>query len=903
MSKFHHTVLLLILISGILTNCQALRKIGINDTSYDVVIIGGGASGISAGLQSARMGVRTLIIEPTPWLGGMITAAGVSAFDGNHDIAGGIFREFRDSLYAHYGGADQVATGWVSNTLFEPHVGNRIFKNMARREKNLTIHFSTDFEKINYGQGGWKIIANQDNRSIEYRAKVLIDATELGDVSSYLDVPADIGMDSGKSTDEWFAPEEANDIIQDLTYVAILKDYGEGVDKTIAKPENYDPKEFDCCCDTKDPSHTGPPLIDCAKMLQYGRLPQNKFMINWPNCGNDLYLHIIRDDKKTREIKLQAAKDITWRFLYYLQTELGYKNLGIADDEYETADGLPWIPYHRESRRIKGVSRLLVQHITKPFDQVQAYYRTGIAVGNYPIDHHHKKNPSAPNIDFINIKAPAYNIPLGSLIPASVEHLIVAEKSISVSNIVNGATRLQPVVLGIGQAVGSLAAIAAVKGVTPQRVPIREVQQALLTHGALIMPYIDVPVTDPHFASIQRIGATGILKGTGVAYLWANETWFYPDQIVNEYELVEGLRPMYPILKTKWDARGKPLKIDYLRQVLQTIDVSIDERKMETAFSSGGMAWNKDRALSRRELAYLLDSLIKPFSAPIDHDGNYLHEDSDAHGMTKPVLADSMRFFGASWVFDTIATGVIHQYYHFNDRELFESNQHLHMLRVAKKNSSVQWAIASAGDRLLPTSAQAKEVNALVAVNGSFFDMRQGGSVNFIRQNGITTDTALLGKSVSPYGAHQQGVVAFDHDRFDILKRAKATSGKWEESLPYPNIMESGPLLLYKGAKEALPENPFNDNRHPRSCVCITDEEVIALSADGRNANAQGLSLHELTRILTWLGCSEALNLDGGGSTSFYRHGKGIVNMPCDNRQWDHLGERSVSNILYVKKH
>ena len=43
----------------------------------DVLIVGGGASGISAGLQSARMGVRTVIIEETPWLGGMLTSAGV----------------------------------------------------------------------------------------------------------------------------------------------------------------------------------------------------------------------------------------------------------------------------------------------------------------------------------------------------------------------------------------------------------------------------------------------------------------------------------------------------------------------------------------------------------------------------------------------------------------------------------------------------------------------------------------------------------------------------------------------------------------------------------------------------------------------------------------------------------
>ena len=56
---------------------------------YDVVIVGGGASGTAAGLQAARMGARTLIVEEFDWLGGMLTSAGVSATDGNYRLRGG----------------------------------------------------------------------------------------------------------------------------------------------------------------------------------------------------------------------------------------------------------------------------------------------------------------------------------------------------------------------------------------------------------------------------------------------------------------------------------------------------------------------------------------------------------------------------------------------------------------------------------------------------------------------------------------------------------------------------------------------------------------------------------------------------------------------------------------------
>jgi hypothetical protein len=134
------------------------------------------------------------------------------------------------------------------------------------------------------------------------------------------------------------------------------------------------------------------------------------------------------------------------------------RNLGLADDEFPTKDLLAFYPYHRESRRLRGLVRMNVKHISSPYTTEDALYRTGIAVGDYPIDHHHKKNAAAPqHLDFYPI--PSFNIPLGALIPANYSNFIVAEKSISVSNIVNGTTRLQPCVMQIGQADGTLAAI------------------------------------------------------------------------------------------------------------------------------------------------------------------------------------------------------------------------------------------------------------------------------------------------------------------------------------------------------------------------------------------------------------------------------------------------------------
>ena len=121
----------------------------------DVLVVGGGTSGVAAGLQSARMGARTFIIEETDWLGGMLTAAGVSAVDGNYRLRAGIWGEFLDSLVMHYGGSDSLKTGWVSNVLFEPAVGNDLFHRMAAAEPLLTVKHGTAFVDARREKGRW----------------------------------------------------------------------------------------------------------------------------------------------------------------------------------------------------------------------------------------------------------------------------------------------------------------------------------------------------------------------------------------------------------------------------------------------------------------------------------------------------------------------------------------------------------------------------------------------------------------------------------------------------------------------------------------------------------------------------------------------------------------------------
>lgn len=591
----------------------------------DVIIIGGGASGTTAAVQAARLGVKVVVVEETVWLGGMLTSAGVSAIDGNHRLPSGLWGEFRQHLYDHYGGPAAVETGWVSNTLFEPSVGNRILKKMVAEESNIEVLYESKWSNVQRTDQGWRVeVKPKSGRKITLEGKVLIDATELGDVMASLDVPYYLGMDSKSLTNEPFALEEGNDIVQDLTYVITLRDFGEGADKTIKRPKNYNKEEFDGCCDVSDPATFNQDNNDCFKMLTYGRLPNNKFMINWPKKGNDIYLNIVEKTPTERAKLLEEAKQMTLRFVYYIQHELGFKNLGIDYDEYPTKDGFPMIPYHRESRRLQGKSLFALQHVMTPFDTPEAYYRTGVVVGDYTIDHHHYKYGNAPEIDFVKIRVPSYNVPMGSLIPKNFEGLIVAEKSIGVSNIVNGATRLQPVVLGIGQASGVIAALAVKNNLQPSQVPIRDVQSILLDNNAYIMPYIDVNPQDPHFKEMQKVGATGVLKGFGVPYKWANQTWFYPERRLSEYELVLGLRDFYPALETYWDASGEDLDVAAYRRIVQAAGEQTSFEQIQQVLTRAGFSGSveENTKLNRRWLSVLVVEQLGLFERDVDYNGN-----------------------------------------------------------------------------------------------------------------------------------------------------------------------------------------------------------------------------------------------------------------------------------------
>ncbi len=476
--------------------------------AYDVVVIGGGAGGSMAAIEAARDGASVLVVEQTPWLGGMLTSAGVSAIDGNYRLRGGLFGEFTDSLAVRYGGYEALKSGWVSNILFNPAAGAEVLHNMAT-ESGVDLRFRTGLIGLTKKKRGWELSLSDGTR---VKAKVLVDGTELGTVA------------------ETAGCEELRDRVsaQDFTYVAIVKEYDRPV--SMEEPEGYDRTLYFNCCDNplatnvdgKNP--LGQQLWSADKMLSYGRLPDGHIMLNWPVCANDFFAEYLDMTPPARDSVIQLARQRTLGYVYFLQKELGYSNLGIADDVYPTEDGLPFFPYWREARRIAGRDTMTVEAAKDPY-KFDLYTRA-VAVGDYPVDHHHVQNPRREELAHLWWgRIPSFSVPMGVLIPVHVEDFIVADKAISVSWEMNGGTRLQPVVMELGQAAGALAALAVKSRRRVHEVPASEVQQVLLDRGCYLLPFLDLKPGDPGFRELQEKGVRGEVRGTGRSVGWANETW------------------------------------------------------------------------------------------------------------------------------------------------------------------------------------------------------------------------------------------------------------------------------------------------------------------------------------------------------------------------------------------
>lgn len=260
---------------------------------------------------------------------------------------------------------------------------------------------------------------------------------------------------------------------------------------------------------------------------------------------------------------------------------------------------------------------------------------------------------------------------------------------------------------------------------------------------------------------------------------------------------------------------------------------------------------------------------------------------------------DSMWMATAEWKVDSL-DGFTLKRCHFSEGTLFCSAQHLFVIEIPK-NSPRRLSFVY-DTALTEVSAFAENHHALAAINGSYFDMTLGNPVCYLRINGnqVGENTPSKTDSVNrKYYQYATLALRGGRPRLTVPDSNRLS----EELMKEKNIMTAGPMLLRDG--KMVPQRDdrtFVTYRHNRTALGIREDgTTLLLVADGRfKEEAEGLSLPELERVMLWLGCTDAINLDGGGSSTMYVKDSGVVNYPSDNNIHDHEGERPVSNAIII---
>jgi hypothetical protein len=505
----------------------------------DIAIIGAGMGGVAAALAACDAGKTVVLTEPTDWIGGQMTAQGVSALDEHEHIEqhGGTrsYMAMRDAIRRHYtvqygvahmpdGAPLNPGDGWVSLLCFEPRVGLLVLQDMLAphvASGRLTILLNHEpvaamvedkrVISVEMHEKGSERFKRSDPCTIH--ARYFLDATELGDLLPLTRTAYVTGAESRLDTREADAlPQPEPRMIQGFTFPFAVE-FCEGESHVIEKPAGYermrDEQPYTLVLKHKDGSprpfkmfdagEVGLPFWTYRRLLSAQLLDPSKqhglrdvAMINWNS--NDYHARSIIDvSEAERDEILDEAKRLSLGFLYWLQTEcprdeggFGYPELKLRPDVMGTDDGLSKAPYIRESRRIIALKRIVAHEIlaaSRP-DAKQAAFEDSVGVGWYPMDLH----PAVGNAKSMFEPTLPFQIPLGALIPIKTQNLIAANKNIGTTHLSNGSFRLHPVEWNIGESAGALAAYCLTHATAPHQLyqdktQMRSFQQLLHHRG------------------------------------------------------------------------------------------------------------------------------------------------------------------------------------------------------------------------------------------------------------------------------------------------------------------------------------------------------------------------------------------------------------------------------------
>lgn len=285
---------------------------------------------------------------------------------------------------------------------------------------------------------------------------------------------------------------------------------------------------------------------------------------------------------------------------------------------------------------------------------------------------------------------------------------------------------------------------------------------------------------------------------------------------------------------------------------------------------------------------------------------------------------DSLAFVNASWKITDLGRGAKAMYAQI---PMFYSTQSVCVVKYPMKNfrtDILHRPEESAGK----PSEIGREVGAAFALNGGYFHVKQRIPSVYFRERdqqlGYTHPTELY---------RVDGLMGLKDrkSRKAVIEMAADTMLYGAVSKGWKEAMASGPVLILDGEivvpllmgdkadganvsamadeqrqgskiRTHYSSAQFYDKRHPRAAFGYDDDgNGYLVVIDGRfKGQADGATIYETAYICHMLGMTEAINLDGGGSTTLWTEKTGVINHPYDNKKFDHEGERSVPNLIVV---
>lgn len=546
----------------------------------DLLVVGGNPGGCAAAIAAARSGLNVLLLEPTRTLGG-INANGVFGFDTAAPQAlSGIAEEIRDAVREHYArkGHHDPLFDSRSDQVWESHVLAEVWQQAVEATPGLTVLCgavpvgltSTDGRiREVFWQTATDVMGNVDPAGEPEgvaRPGLVIDASYEGDVTAWAGAPCRIGREDRS----WLEPHAGAIFTNDmqvspqghLPHSILPGSTGKGDGSIMAfacrlhcrlyqdgsadaahrikePPPHYDPVNYDW-----KPMAVKP---DGSKIWFAGLyvLVNGKFLVNRMARGNELVGpnrdYILAHPRDRKELR-QRFIDHALGYLYYIQTEGGLPELGLAEDEFADNGNIPYQLYIREGRRIDGRDNLTEADIN-PYvtgDGMRPpLKRDAVAIGDWTFESHVCRDSAPDGYVFpegwiLNrVSQAPYQIPYGCLIPQGVDNLIVAG-SISASHMAFGAVRCEAARIQTGIAAGVAAGLAHRRGCTPALVPVRQLQEELIARGGKLTYFADVESTHPQFAAIQWAALRGFVP--------ADPKWrFFPDHPVGWGEFARAI--------------------------------------------------------------------------------------------------------------------------------------------------------------------------------------------------------------------------------------------------------------------------------------------------------------------------------------------------------------------------